>query len=96
MSERKPGFEWQTHSGETIRRGEVAVTPQSQALTVGCSRGGLVWNRPLAVVVERDGEERRIPIVDVTRWGQLALFGLSLVFVLVGLRKMVRHRRDHE
>lgn len=96
MSERKPGFEWQTHSGETISRGEVAVTPQSQALTMACSRGGLVWNRPLAVVVERDGEERRIPIVDVTRWGQLALFGLSLVFVLVGLCKMVRHRRGHE
>lgn len=96
MSERKPGSEWQTRSGETVRRGGIAVTPQSRALTVDWRRGGLVWNRPSALVVERDGSERRIPIVDVTRVVQLALFGLSVVFVFVGLYGMIRERRDHE
>ena len=96
MSERKPGFEWQTRSGETVRRGGIAVTPQSRALTVGWHRGGLVWNRPSALVVERDGDVRRIPIVDVTRVVQLALFGLSVVFVFAGLYGMIRQRRDHE
>jgi hypothetical protein len=39
-----------------------------------------VWNRPLAIVVERGEETERIPIVDVTLVAQAALLGLTLAF----------------
>ena len=96
MSEEGKTFTWRTSSGDTIVRHGVAVTPLSQALAFRCPRGGCVWNRARALVVERDGEKRRIPVVDVTRLIQLALYGLSVVFVLVGISRMVRQRRDHE
>jgi hypothetical protein len=53
-----------------------------------------VWNRPVAVLVDRDGQERRVPIVDVTRVAQLVLYGFSLVFVLSGFYMMIRERRE--
>ena len=96
MSEERRTFTWRTSSGETIVRHGVAVTPLSQALAFRCPWGGCVWNRPRGLGVEQDGEKRRIPLVDVTRLIQLALYGLSVVFVLVGISRMVRQRRDHE
>ena len=96
MSEERKRFTWRTSSGQTIVRHGIAVTPLSQALVFRCPRGGCLWNRPRALVVEQDGEKRRIPVVDATRLVQLALYGLSVVFVLVGISRMVRQRRNHE
>jgi len=76
-------FQWQTTSGNPVTVGAVTVTPQSQALTIRRSFGGLVWNRPSAVLVERDGHVERLPIRDVTRVVQLALLGFSVVFLIV-------------
>jgi len=73
-------FEWRTFSGDKIAIGDVTVTPQSQALIVRWPGGGFVWNRPAAILVERDEGTERIPIVDVTRLAQWGLLGLSLVF----------------
>jgi hypothetical protein len=99
MTRGKGRFKWetgsgQTRSGKTVTLGDVAVTPQSRALAVRWPRGGCVWNRPVAILVERDGRKRRVPIVDVTRVAQLGLYGLSVVFVLVGFWMMIRKRRD--
>jgi hypothetical protein len=94
MTRQEERFKWQTMSGETTTRGDLAVTPQSRALTIRWPNGGWVWNRPAAVLVDRDGEQRRIPIVDVTRIVQLMLYGLSLVFVLSGLYMMIQKRRE--
>jgi hypothetical protein len=85
MTQMKERFKRDTMLGETVTVDDVAVTPQSQALTVRWPRGGWVWNRPVAVLVERGEEEKRIPIVNVTRMAQLGLFGLSLVFAILGL-----------
>jgi hypothetical protein len=48
-------------------------------------KGGFVWNRPTAVLVEQDGQARRIPIVDVTRILQVGLLGLAVLAGSVGL-----------
>ena len=56
--------------------------------TVNCARapfGGIVWNRPLAVRLRGPAGETRLPIRDVTRRGQILLYGLSLLFLLAGL-----------
>jgi hypothetical protein len=87
-------FKWQTVAGDRLTVGEVAITPQSQALTVRWPNGGFVWNRPVAVLVERGEETVRIPIVDVTRMAQWVLFGLSLAFSLLVLILSVRGGRE--
>ncbi len=68
--------ELKTGEGSPVRVGDTTVTPVSQALvlrTPWLGRGGsgaaatFVWNRPVAVLVERAGRVERRPIVDVTR-----------------------------
>jgi len=92
MAEREERFKRQTVSGEPVAVGDVVATPQSQALVVRWPRGGWVWNRPSALLVERGEESERIPIVDVTRVAQLGLYGLGLVCAIVGLLLMTRQR----
>ena len=93
----KPTVHWQTATGAPVTVGAVTVRPQSRSLLVQWpgSYGGLVWNRPVAVLVERGGETRRIPIVDVMRRAQVALWGLGLVFSLITLVLLARQRRKH-
>ena len=86
-------FQRQTHLGAPIAVGDVTITPQSQALTVRWPHGGWVWQRPVAVLVARDGETERIPIVDVTRVAQLGLLGLSVVLAVLTAVGALRERR---
>jgi hypothetical protein len=87
-------IKWQTVSGEAVTVGDVTVVPQSQALTLRWGRhGGLVWNRPAAILVERGGQTERIPIVDFTRAVQFGLLGLCLVVCMVALVIPARRRR---
>jgi hypothetical protein len=93
MSKLKEMLQWQTLSGDRVTVGDVSLTPQSQALTIRWPWGGLVWNRPVAVLVERDGQTERMPIVDVTRMAQLGLLGLGLVFSMVIFILSAQRRR---
>jgi hypothetical protein len=94
MARLKEMLRWRTISGDPVIIGDVTVTPQSRALTVRWRHGGLVWNRPVDILVDRDEQTERIPIVDVTRMAQLGLLGLSLVFSVVILVLSIRRRRD--
>lgn len=78
---------WQKTTGETVTAHGYAVTPQAQALSVRLPLGGIVWNRPLAVLVEQDGRTQQIPILDVTRITQLAIWTTAfLLTVIIWLR----------
>jgi hypothetical protein len=92
----KDWFRVQTLSGDPIAVHGVTVTPQSQAIVVRWPKGGWVWNRPLAVWVERKGQRERIPVVDVTRVAQLGLFGLGMAFALLALIQLVQDRRHKD
>ena len=97
MAQMQKRLKRETMSGESVTVGDVTVTPQSQAFTVRGSHGGWVWNRPVGVLVQRsEGEEERIPIVDVTRMAQLGLFGLSLVFALLGSVMWIMERNPSD
>lgn len=78
MSFLKSMIRWQTFSGLTFNAGHFRVTPLSRVLTIRFPYGAIVWNQPLAVLVERNGQEERIPIVDVTRIAIVALLGVGL------------------
>jgi hypothetical protein len=76
---------WQTYTGDPITAGDVTLRPQSQALIIQVGKGfSFIWNRPVAVLVERGAETERIPIIDVTRVAQFAMLGLvSIVTMLL-------------
>lgn len=71
-----------THTDRPITAGGITVTPQSLALIIALPFGGFVWNQPIAVLVERDGEIKRIPVVDVTRLALMGMAGLGVAFAI--------------
>ncbi len=71
-----------TRPGETFAVGDLRVTPEAQALILRVRGSTVVWNRPVAVVVERAGHVQRIPIVDVTRRLQIGLVGIALLVAI--------------
>ena len=87
-------FQRQTCSGDPVKAGDIIVTPQSEAISLRWPYGGLVWNRPVAVLVEKGGQTERIPIVDVTRAVQLGLLGLSVILSIITFVVSIRHRRE--
>jgi hypothetical protein len=93
MANIKDLFQWQTETGEPTTIGDVTLTTQSQALILRWPYGGFVWNRPVAVLVERGEHSERIPITDVTRMAQWGLLGLSIVFSMITLFYSTRQRR---
>ena len=82
-------------SAEPIVVGDTRITPQAQAFSVRFPFGGFVWNRPTAVLVERDDVTQRLPIVDVTHAAQIALFGLILTCSIIITFLAARQRRIH-
>ena len=71
-----------------VPNGQVYLRSQFVQLRVPALRvqGGLIWNRPAAVVVRSlNGQETTLPIVDVTRIVMLALMGLGLATLFVSM-----------
>ena len=75
-------FERRTTSGQTLVAGDVRITPEGRVVSVRLPFGALVWNRASAVVVERYGRVERLPIVDVSRIAQVALWACALAAFL--------------
>lgn len=79
------GIKIQTKTGSAAKAGEYTLQPISQSVSWIGRQAGAVWNRPLAIRVERGGAVQEIPIRDVTRialgvlWGLTALFGLYTI-----------------
>jgi hypothetical protein len=92
MPQLKDFIQLQTNTGDPQTIGEATITPQSQALIVRFPFGGFVWNRPVAVLVDRNGQIERIPIVDVTRIAQLSVLGLTLAFSIIIAALAARRR----
>ena len=68
----------------TIQNTQMHVRSQVVQLRLPIIKGGVIWNRPVAVVVRTlDGEEKIVPIPDVTRTALLTFSGLGLTVMLV-------------
>lgn len=85
--------EWQNHAGETRAVGDASLTPLSQVLVVRTPVGGLVWNRPVAILVERGGQEQRLPILNVLLTARLAALGLGLTLAAIALISSIVRRK---
>lgn len=82
MKKSTPILQWLTAEAEPIQVGDQRITAVSRALVLHLPFGGFVWNRPAWVTDERDGQLRRIWIIDATR---LILWGLGLLSLIFGL-----------
>lgn len=96
MDEKQPPFSFKTASTDPIIIGNTRLTPRATALIVRLPSGGLVWNRPTAVRVELNGSTEIIPILDVTRIAQVALYGLAALYTVFGILLMIRGRRSRD
>ena len=93
---------YDSHRPHVIRRqmarpiGETEIVLETVGLEARAPFGGFVWNRPAALVARTAGEaaETRLPIPDLTRRGQVILYGIALFFALAGL--MARGRAPRE
>ncbi len=82
--------EIRTTQGTPIVIGDLSLTPESQSVILVAAfpnwHTGLVWNRPVAVLVSRNGEQSRIPIMNLTRIGMVLAAGLGVLAALLLLR----------
>ncbi len=68
----------ETRTGEPMQVGDYEIIPQTRVWRIqpAGSRFGWIWNRPKAVIVRNpEGEEKVLPVRDVTRimiWAMLA------------------------
>lgn len=80
------------HSGTPIQAGTFTLVPFNQVIRLRFPglMGGLAWNRPNTILARTtDGQEFVIPVKDVTRQVQIALFGgafLASIFYLLTIR----------
>lgn len=82
---------WERLEGKPVAVPGAAVTPESRALTLRLPHVGLVWNRPIAITIDRDGRKERIPISDFAGWVQL---GLGLTLLALSMTVLRRKRRN--
>jgi hypothetical protein len=85
-----------TRAGDPVQIGDRTITLQSKAVAVRWPGGGGVWNRPVAALVEREGQVTRIPIVDVTRVAILALGGATALMWVLAWSRSMRHRQERK
>ena len=76
----KDRFHDETATGDL---GDPATTPKARVSYVAQYYDKA--NRPTDIVVENQGQTRRVRVVDVTRLAQLALYGLAMTAIIVGL-----------
>ncbi len=74
----------QVHSiaGEPVTRAGVTVTPRAQAIRINGFKGRLTWVRPTSVLVERNGSQESLPILDLMSVVILVIAVLSLIINL--------------
>jgi hypothetical protein len=84
-----PTLEQEMLTGETKQVGDYEITPMTNVLKLQLPgrNAGIIWNRPRAVRVKMpDGEERLLPVRDVTRitmWSMI--LGGLLGALIIGL-----------
>ena len=82
-----PQIRWVEQAGTAVQVGGQTLTPQSQTLHLETPFGGFVWQRPIAVLVEKNGYSETVPIIDKTRTAVVALWMLTFFLMILGRRK---------
>jgi hypothetical protein len=76
-------IQWQKVTGQSLIVNDLTLTPQSRVLIVRFPWSTFLWQRPTALLLERNRQVKLLPIVDLTRTLQLGLCGLGLVIIII-------------
>jgi hypothetical protein len=80
--------EWRTVSGTPIEAHGMTITPRSWSIVFHFGRGGFVFNRPVGLRVEREGETETIPILNINRIVKWSMVGAWIGGMIVAWRLM--------
>lgn len=85
-------FSYQPVTEEPQVIGDRVIRLQARAIMLNTPFGGFLWNRPTAVLVEKEGEIEEIPIVDATRFalisiGVMGMVGMMLAKLVAGAKR---------
>ncbi len=99
MRRRRGAPVWQLRTGKPVEVGEYTLTPVVRRLFLRRTRAGFVWQYPVAVLVEQEGEETRLPIPDPTRtlWYVLmagTLLALVILAIIYASRRSLHETRS--
>jgi hypothetical protein len=67
---------WRTVHGKPVEAHGYVVTPVSRVLVARWPGGGVVWNRPYALVIARGTQTTRVRVRDHTRVAQVMLLAM--------------------
>ncbi len=84
--------QWQRVSGQPLSMNDLTLTPQSRVLIIRLPGSAFIWQRPTAMVIERNGQEKSFPIVDLTRTIQLGLCGLGVAIIIARFVQISRRK----
>jgi len=77
----------EVRAGDPIAIGDRTVTPFAQSFQIKFPgmNGGLIWNRPVSILVQtNEGEECVLAVPDVTRQLIWTLAAMSIITALLG------------
>ena len=85
----------ETHAGPPVQAGNYAIRLKAWSLRLTVpGAGSLAWTRPVSVQVQSPGGNTRIiPIRDVTRWAELALWAAPALLALTAAALSIAARR---
>ena len=90
-------IQFETKTSDPIELDGKSLVVRSRALQLRFpgSTGGVIWNRPVSVSVHTtDGHDQTLPIQDVTRLAEIAIFAVALFgALLIGLVIRNSHER---
>lgn len=92
MGEMTRFLSWGKATSEPQVVGDRVIRLQAQNVLLNTPFGGFVWNRPTAVLVEKEGRTDEVPIIDATRYalislGVLGVIGMMLLRMIAATRK---------
>jgi len=76
---RRPLLAMRTVPAASLRIGSLTVTPVARSLVAGWKGVALVWTRPHAVLVSRDGRTSRSRIFNMTRAAQVSIVAVAVL-----------------
>lgn len=86
----------ENQAGLPVQAGTNRILPFTQVvrLQIPGLKGGLVWNRPVAVLVQAaDGSEETLAVPDVTRQAQLTFLGAALgAAIIFGVFRLITRK----
>lgn len=83
MAEKRNYVQYRMQEGPPQEVGGWSLTPQTRVFLVNTPWGGVVWNRPTAVIARKGPLTQHHPIPDPTRAALIFFFVLGVIATLI-------------